>query len=290
MTNLLNGVLDIKSCQKLSIDDIERYWNHEIHVSAGRTRHKLQLNAKPPTDPHKKKDLTKQSSELAREQSKRGKRQTTDGKLIDDINSANQFSEYAKKGVLKIYAGAESNENPCRTSDLQNIKPAQLGKHFIDRDELGCFLISHNKPLPKFWYADNDAKIYRDRLQRQSIETSNTTAQLKLALEEIAQLKKLANEKLPFLDPSHPFFSSELEAATTAWLTHYGDKTIREDVAPKKPKLELWLKEHRKNLVFDDNGAANKSLLDRITKLINADHVKSGGRPSGNKDNRLDTA
>lgn len=289
MAKLLNNALDIKSFQRLSINDIHQYWNYEIHVSAGRTRYKLQPNTNAATKSHHEKDSIDTFSKIANELFNLSKWQTSDGKLVEDISIVNEFTELAKKGILSIYAGTESNENPCRTSDLQNKKAHQLGDFFIDRDELGCFLVSNNKPLPKFWYAKNDIQIYKDQLERQSTETPNAKAQLEHALEEIIQLKKLANGKLPFLDPSHPFFSSELEAAVTAWLENFGNKINRDDLAPQKPKLELWLKENRKDLVFDGNEQANKSLLDRITKLINADHVKSGGRPPANKINRPDT-
>ena len=46
------------------------------------------------------------------------------------------------------------------------------------------------------------------------------------------------------MDPEHPFFAPELEAAVALWLELFRNRQ-QTDLVAHKPTMELWLKENR---------------------------------------------
>lgn len=285
----LCSLLTLKNTQRLSIADIHSRWNDELHYKAGCTRYQPKLEVaqqnKNPSNISTSIDKAKGVSigipgfvSAMEDLLNRGKWVRHDGSFAQDEQINKQLGDLIKRGNLRAFISMDSSVAACQPAELAKINLLKdASKYFIDRDDLGCFLISVNKPLPQFWYNADDTQIYRDRLAREDATLKDVRSQLAEVLKENDELKRQLMNAMPFMNPAHPFFSPELEASVTAWLEHYSQKSAGHMVA-KKPKLEQWIKDNRAQAVCQPNGEISKSALERIVMVVNPD--KQGGRPT----------
>ncbi len=271
----LGKYLTAQHQQRLSIADIHRLWNAELHQAEGRT---------PYASSHP--DSTLQSVEVSpdpagifkafNELTKIGKWQDAAGNIVSDDQIDWDLAELIQKGELRTYPGKDPSINPIPVKDIQgiNIRP-KTRSYFIDRDELGLFLFRQGHPLPKFWYKSQDENIYQDRLAKQHDSVREMREHLKSVISANKRLKQDLLKIRPFMDSEHPFFAPELEAAVAVWLEMFDHKN-KGDIVADKPTMALWLNENRETELGIREKGIGKA-IDRI--VIVANYRKTPGRP-----------
>ena len=274
----LGKYLSPKQNQRLSIAEIHRLWNAEQHQAAGRIPYTYK-DPQTPTDneslfdPTVIKALVENISNIGKWQDEKGDAYANDQIDFDLI-------ELIQQGELRAYPGKDATVAPIPAEELQhtNLRP-ETSKYFIDREELGCFLAKHGHTLPAFWYEPGDETIYLDKLATRRESVTEQREQLKAVLAEKEQLERDLLNARPFMDPEHPFFAPELEAAVAVWLEMFNHKQEGEIVADK-PKMGLWLEENRHEQLGVGGKGINKA-IDRIVTVAN--YRKIPGRPRKRK-------
>ena len=265
--------------QRLSIAEIHRLWNDELHRAAGRTPCKFNPSIVAEafgTSKSEPNDVAKRLNEIKRF----GKWQDAAGNLYENDCIDYDLIELIQKGELRAYPGKDSSAEPIRIDDVQgiNLRP-KTGKYFIDRDELGGFLFRQGHPLPKFWYRPQDEAIYRDRLAEQRESVREMREHLKMVISDNERLQQELLEPRAFMNPEHPFFAPELEAAVAVWLEMFEHKKTG-DIVADKPKMALWLNANR----AEQLGAQDKGISKAIDRIVTiANYRKTPGRPRTRK-------
>jgi hypothetical protein len=275
----LGKYLTAQHQQRLSIAEIHRLWNAELHQAEGRTPY---ASSHPNSTPQSGEvspdpaDIFKAFNELT----KIGKWHDAAGNIVSDDQIDWDLAELIQKGELRTYPGKDPSINPIPVKDIQgiNIRP-KTRSYFVDRDELGLFLFRQGHPLPKFWYEAQDENIYQDQLAKQNDSVREMREHLKLVISENEHLRQDLLKARPFMDPEHPFFAPELEAAVAVWLEMY-DHRNKGDIVAGKPTMESWLKANRATELGIQVKSIRKA-IDRI--IIVANYNKTPGRPRTRK-------
>jgi len=269
----LGQLLSLNNTQRLSIADIHQYWNNELHKKAGHTSYQMKRLDQEATQGKIGESVSALFGELV----KIGSWETKDGCKADGDSINQTLADLVKRGDLVVYDTQNPKSAPCAPSKIAGVNlTSNAGKYFIDRDDLGVLLVRGGLLLPEFWYKLDDIKAYQDRLSRDAADITDIRHQLAQVIEDNRALNDRLHDSMPYLDPSHPFFSAELEAAVTCWLTHYWDKE-EGDAVEKKASLERWIKKNKADVVMQPDDTLSQSAIERIAILVNPN--KRGGSP-----------
>ncbi|VAX12440.1 hypothetical protein MNBD_GAMMA24-1340, partial [hydrothermal vent metagenome] len=163
----LGKYLTAQHQQRLSIAEVHRLWNDELHHSEGRTPCSINTATPSIRTDSEKPDLVNISA-ITEHLLKLGKWQDASGSTYSDDHIDWDIAELIQKGELQAYPGKDPSTHPIPVEELQGVNLRPLtSRHYIDRDELGCFLYSQGHPLPAFWYKPADEMLYKDRIAKQ---------------------------------------------------------------------------------------------------------------------------
>ncbi len=275
MNTGLEKLLATKNKKRLSILDIHRLWNTELHQKSGHKPYQLEAATSGKDSEFDMQEAVARLKDI----NKRGTWINSVGDEAPDSDIQGQLIAFIADGCLPVY---ESQNPGTPFSTPEKLKGVNLlrksATYFIDRNELGCLLVEHNRSLPYFWYTPADEAILQDRLKRHTETGISEKHHMETLVEENRELRAELNNARPFMDKTHPFFSAELEAAIEAWLVHYSDKASDSLALAKKPTLKNWLAENRPCITMNDSGQPIENVLERISMIANP--FKSGGRPS----------
>jgi len=281
MSDGLNELLSIKNSQRLSLHDVQRYWNHEYHVNAGHKLYESRDIFQPQPASKNTLENVQAVTEIMTEFNKRGSWVDQSGDKAKDQDYLDSLIGFINKGHLPVYLAENPSIQSCAPDDLIGVNfKKEAGKYFIDKDDLGLLLTRYSYDLPDFWYELDENDKYITRLKLEDETGIEKEKQLEALIEENRELRAELNRSRPYLNPDHKCFSPELEAAIVVWLAKYENVNDDEKVIAKKPALESWLKENRKDVVINDSGEVSKRALERIVMVANPS--KEGGRPSKN--------
>ena len=275
MNTGLETLLENRNKKRLSILDIHRFWNTELHKKSGHNQYQPEIAT---SDDDAEFDMQIAVARL-KNINKRGAWVNPVGDEVQDSDIQGQLITFIADGRLPVY----QSQNPgTPASTPEQLKGVNLLRKsatcFIDRNDLGCLLVEYGQSLPGFWYAPADVAIFKDRLKRQAEAGNSEKHHVETLIEENRVLKAELNNARPFMDKAHPLFSAELEAAVEAWLIHYSDKAPGSSALAKKPTLKSWLTKNRPTITTNDNGQPIENVLERISMIANP--FKSGGRPT----------
>ena len=283
MSSGLDGLVGVKRRPRLSIEDIHRRWNDENHQQAGLKPYRLQHpqpiakeaseNGQADVVP----TLVEQLSGVVEHMGKRGKWVNSNGEMAEDEPINVSLFNLVMQGDLKVYPSTDLGDGPCRLEETSmNSLLRKTDKYFVDRGELGRLLLKSGQVLPKFWYGSEDVNIFGDQLSRNSEALTDMKVQVSELLEENKFLKAQLSDAMPFMNPDHPCYTQELEAAVALWLELYSDKE-EGAILCKGPARESWLKNNRPEAVCQANGSISQTALERVSMVTNPN--KKGGRP-----------
>jgi hypothetical protein len=272
----LGKYLNPKNQQRLSVDNIHALWNAEEHRAAGRIPYQRKIDqAAIKKDPHNGALLGAAMMEML----DRHKWQDEAGNLYEHDPISSDLIELIRKGDLRAFRSGIPEATPVAVDELAGIE-IKSAEYFIDRDDLGCFLVARGHSLPRFWYEPEDVSEYENRLSKQTESFINLRDHHKALIEENESLKQEMLDARPFMNPEHPHFSPELEATVQLWLELFSQKPADARVA-QKPAMESWLTTHRPEAFKSKGGHSSSNALARIVSVANP--RKEGGRPRKSK-------
>jgi hypothetical protein len=185
--------------------------------------------------------------------------------------------ELVQKGDLRTFPSKDPDAHAIQIAEIPEIDlSGNTAAYFIDRDDLGCFLVGRVHPLPRFWYEPGDEAIYENRIAAQAESVDAQREHLKAVVAENESLKRQLLDARPFMNPKHPHFAPELEAAVQLWVDLFSDKPADAPVA-YTPTMGRWLRTNRLEAVRTKDGKVSNSAIERITTVANP--RKEGGRP-----------
>jgi hypothetical protein len=263
-----------KEQQRLSLDEVDRQWNIELHRDAGR----VPYTPKTPVETREEGPINwQQVGSVLRDFQNIFKWQDAEGKVYDNDEIALDLIGLIEKGDLRTFPSKDANVPAIPADALPEVDLREnTARMFIDRDELGCFLVARGHPLPHFWYDGEDVAIYENRLASQKESVIAQREHLKVVVAENESLKRQVLDAQPFMDPEHPQFAPELEAAVQLWLDLFSEKPAGAPIA-KKPAMSSWLKTNRPKAIATKDGTPSENAIERITMVANP--RKTGGRP-----------
>ncbi len=274
----LEDLLSTKKSQRLSIADVHRFWNDELHIEAGHTQYASKSITRVAGGSQDPEALILDATTQLRDVMKRDTWENTVGEEARDSDIKNQLIGFIEKGLLPVYESEDPSIFASAPDALKGVNfLVKLTVFFIDREDLGCLLTKHSTPLPAFWYSKSDEVVFQDRLKREAEGKLNTSIHIDLLIKENESLKQELFDARPFMNPEHPLFSAELEAAVAVWLEHYIDKDPESPSLAKKRNLANWLEVNRPGAVQSSDGSTIPKAIERITMIANP--IKSGGRP-----------
>lgn len=274
--------------QRLTIAEIHRLWNDELHEKAGREQCKWEeepsssQNSTPSAELSSSPNLTHLlgfANTLLRTQ-KIGRWQDPSGQIACDEPIQEILIRLVKKGDLRAYASMDPEDKPAPIKKLPQVNlKANAHRCLIDRDELGRLLVQEGETLPAFWYSPADQNRYQTEWTQEREEKRALREQRDALRAENEELKRQLDEARAFMNPQHPFFAPELEACVAAWEACYNDKALSSKTVAKKDTHGEWLIKHRSPVVFNEEGALSERALQRMSMVVNPN--KKSGRPKG---------
>lgn len=271
----LGSLVGVTKRPRLSVREIHAQWNNELHAASGYTRYKIDPSL---LKENQSESPTDKLMSVVGEMKKSGKWCNENGQLADDEPIERFLFEFALSGKISIYSEPDLTAAPYsvkeKTLNQLVIKSAEF---FIDKEELGCFLLKNGKNLPKFWFSSEDETVLKDRVTRGESEAYDKDKQIVKLVEEVEWLKRQLFDVMPFMNPGHHCYSKELEAAVSLWMYCFADKK-EGDLLGQLPTLANWLKQNRIDAISQDNGEISENAIKRVTRLVNPN--KKGGRLS----------
>jgi hypothetical protein len=270
----LGKYLAPKEQQRLSLDEVDQQWNIELHREAGRVPYK----PKTPVETREEGPINwQQVGSVLMDFQNIFKWQDAEGKVYDNDEIALDLIGLIEKGDLRAFPSKDTNVSAMPVDGLPEVNLREnTTRYFIDRDELGCFLVARGHPLPRFWYEGEDVNIYENRLAAQAESLVAQREHLKAVVTENESLKQQLLNARPFMNPGHPHFAPELEAAVQLWHELFSEQPADVSVA-KKPAMASWLRANRPDAIVTPDGKPSESAIERITTFANP--RKEGGRP-----------
>ena len=262
----LGKYLAPKEQQRLSLDEVDRQWNIELHHDAGR----VPYQPKTPVETREEGPINwQQLGSVLMDFQNIFKWQDAEGNVYDNDEIALDLIGIIEKGDLRAFPSKDTNVPAMPVDGLPEVDLREnTTRYFIDRDELGCFLVARGHSLPHFWYDGEDVAIYENRLAAQKESVIAQRAHLKAVVAENESLKR------QLLDARRIFCPEGSGRSALARLVQR--KAGRCPIA-KKPAMSSWLKTNRPKAIATKDGKPSESAVERITMVANP--AKSGGRP-----------